>query len=298
MRCFIGIDLGSTTTKAVLMDESQNVLGPRHHQFALELRHGDAGREAGGAHQRAASPVPPARSRQLARLDGALDALPRRAGAQLPPGAVPRAARRSRATCLAQRRRRALQGSDERGAGGARRRVRPIARRGAGALRPRRQARSRISSATSPDRHTWRPAQETAKRAGHPYDLLLHVYDRRSSRSRTGADGEIDRQVPLAALDRVVSTLAGIRRRQSRSRRRSSAPRARHRRSRRPIVVGTGYGRATLAVLQGAHPLGDPVPRARRARHVSRARARCSTSAARTPRRSRSTPPASSRASR
>src|SRR6187455_930463 len=27
MRCFIGIDLGSTTTKAVVMDEQQNVLG-------------------------------------------------------------------------------------------------------------------------------------------------------------------------------------------------------------------------------------------------------------------------------
>src|SRR3989304_5648219 len=27
MRCFIGIDLGSTTTKAVVMDEARNVLG-------------------------------------------------------------------------------------------------------------------------------------------------------------------------------------------------------------------------------------------------------------------------------
>ena len=27
MRCFIGIDLGSTTTKAVVMDENRNVLG-------------------------------------------------------------------------------------------------------------------------------------------------------------------------------------------------------------------------------------------------------------------------------
>ena len=27
MRCFIGIDLGSTTTKAVVMDEALNVLG-------------------------------------------------------------------------------------------------------------------------------------------------------------------------------------------------------------------------------------------------------------------------------
>ena len=27
MRCFIGIDLGSTTTKAVVMDDEQNVLG-------------------------------------------------------------------------------------------------------------------------------------------------------------------------------------------------------------------------------------------------------------------------------
>ena len=27
MRCFIGIDLGSTTTKAVVIDENRNVLG-------------------------------------------------------------------------------------------------------------------------------------------------------------------------------------------------------------------------------------------------------------------------------
>src|SRR3972149_4542493 len=27
MRCFIGIDLGSTTTKAVVIDEKQNVIG-------------------------------------------------------------------------------------------------------------------------------------------------------------------------------------------------------------------------------------------------------------------------------
>ena len=27
MRCFIGIDLGSTTTKAVVIDENQNILG-------------------------------------------------------------------------------------------------------------------------------------------------------------------------------------------------------------------------------------------------------------------------------
>ena len=27
MRCFIGIDLGSTTTKAVVVDEDQNILG-------------------------------------------------------------------------------------------------------------------------------------------------------------------------------------------------------------------------------------------------------------------------------
>src|SRR3972149_5651977 len=27
MRCFIGIDLGSTTTKAVLIDDQQNILG-------------------------------------------------------------------------------------------------------------------------------------------------------------------------------------------------------------------------------------------------------------------------------
>ena len=36
-------------------------------------------------------------------------------------------------------------------------------------------------------------------------------------------------------------------------------------------VVGTGYGRVTPAVLQGAHPLRNPVPRPGRACHVSAA---------------------------
>ena len=37
MKTFVGIDLGSTTTKAVMMDEEERVSGPWHHQFALEL---------------------------------------------------------------------------------------------------------------------------------------------------------------------------------------------------------------------------------------------------------------------
>ena len=53
MKCFIGIDLGSTTTKAVVIDEEPQRARPRHHQLALQLRHGRRDRQAGGAGQRA-----------------------------------------------------------------------------------------------------------------------------------------------------------------------------------------------------------------------------------------------------
>ena len=58
MKTFIGIDLGSTTTKAVVIDEEQQRARPRHHQLALELRHRGDDRQAGGAGQRALPPVP------------------------------------------------------------------------------------------------------------------------------------------------------------------------------------------------------------------------------------------------
>ena len=51
MKCFIGIDLGSTTTKAVMMDENQEVLGRgitnSRSNYDTACRSG----QAGGAHR-------------------------------------------------------------------------------------------------------------------------------------------------------------------------------------------------------------------------------------------------------
>jgi activator of 2-hydroxyglutaryl-CoA dehydratase len=63
---FIGIDLGSTTTKAVVIDEDRNVPDAAS-PTALELRHRGRNRQAGSAGQHALPSVP-----QCAVATGAL----------------------------------------------------------------------------------------------------------------------------------------------------------------------------------------------------------------------------------
>ena len=145
--------------------------------------------------------------------------------------------------------------------------------------------------------HAHRRAR-SRKRGGLPFDLLLNVYDKSiiEVENRPPA-GELQRKF-LQALARVLQPAACGRAIGGRRRRAATIGAALEIALEEAYLVGTGYGRHAPAVPEGADPLGDPVPRARRAHHVSAARAPCSTSAARTPRPSRSTRTASSRTSR
>jgi benzoyl-CoA reductase subunit B len=111
---------------------------PRHHQLAFELRHRLPGGERRGGHRRPLHAVPP-RVGERPRGGRARRRFPRRAGAGLPPGAVPRPARRSRANLPDACRRRALREGRRWGEGGGRGGVPAASRRGPGALRTRRQ---------------------------------------------------------------------------------------------------------------------------------------------------------------
>lgn len=48
MKCFIGIDLGSTTTKAVILGRKPQRIGAWNYQLTIELRHCFGCRETGG----------------------------------------------------------------------------------------------------------------------------------------------------------------------------------------------------------------------------------------------------------
>ena len=83
MKTFVGIDLGSTTTKAVLLDENCDVIG----RGITNSRSNYARRRASPARRRAstaASRCFAARCRGRRGSTGELDRLPRCAGAGLP----------------------------------------------------------------------------------------------------------------------------------------------------------------------------------------------------------------------
>ena len=91
MRTFVGIDLGSTTTKAVVLDENREVIGRgitnSRSNYATAARVASEEARIDGRFtlfRRALE--------RAARRDG--PGFPRRAGAQLPARAVPRTARR------------------------------------------------------------------------------------------------------------------------------------------------------------------------------------------------------------
>ena len=297
MKTFIGIDLGSTTTKAVVIDEARNVLGR-----GITNSRSNYDTAAAVAKQEALVAA------RFHLFRDALDAkrraerrprrLPRPARARLPPRAVPRAARRPRgrvrhATCR--------RPGSATGPPGSPLRCdscfRPAEERGGGALRrPARSARA-TSSATSPAAEYLALGEQVAKDAGVRYDQLLNVFDRSIIEVENRVYGGIHLASTCSrrwsARSRCIARRRGPRRTGFRARSRACSTSAR----------GDLRGRHRLrpraaAVLQGAHPLRDPLPRPGRARHVPEHRARCSTSAARTPRRSRSTRTASSSPSR
>ena len=247
MSCFVGIDLGSTTTKAVVLDEERERPRPRHHQLALELRHRRRGRQAGGARQRALHAVPPRRSgapgaRRTARR------LPRPARARLPARAVPGAARRPRGRPASEdvdeRPLRATQRRRRRGAG--RGVPRGCAAEAPRAVRARRQAKSDFFRDIAGSRVSWPSARRSPRRRRLASTSLLNVYDKCDHRGREPA--------VYARLDRRPTSGGARARLRRRCRRRAARPHAGPRRRRRSAryrargdhVVGTGYGRARL----------------------------------------------------
>ena len=294
MRCFIGIDLGSTTTKAVVMDEDQNILGrgitnsrsnydtaaaiakqealvnSRFHLFREAL--GSTNALNGSLDAFLGQLERDFRSEQyleqLGDLDEHLPAQPR-------DGEV--------------RRRHGRRGRD------ARRGVPAPHRRSADPVRARREAQVGLLP-----RHRRQPVprhrRDRGQGIGHPLRLpaqRLRPLDHR------GREPRLRRLDPAPPARRARAHLHGAARDGVATRAGRSADQGHPRhRDGRDLRRRHRLRPGAAAVLQGARPLGDPVPRARRARDVSATRPRCSTSAARTPRRSRSTRTASSRASR
>ena len=268
MSCVVGIDLGSTTTKAVVLDETGEVLGPRHHELALELRprgRASRGRRRSSARgsrcssakwRRPAGPETLARLLRAFRLEQMLH--PARGASRADRGgdgrSAPRRARRAR-RCAS--RGRSVAEIAGRGGGS----VPGPAPPGALRLLPR---RGRIGV------HCASPRQAAqAPGAGVTFDRLVGLYDKCIIRVE-------NEPLELDFRDHIGEAL-----RRGRASRRACA-----RRSTRPDAADLDvvrHGRHRLrpgaaALPQGADPLRDPVPRPRRARalprHAHRARHR------------------------
>ena len=287
MRCFIGIDLGSTTTKAVVIDEQQNVLGRGITNSRSNYDTAAAVAQTGGPAHRPLPVCSAGRCGASGALNGSLDVLHRTSSsATSAPSSTSSSSSDLEATC------RRNHGADQlRRRSGA---VSRGARRGLPAAdwsrRPRcsRRApeRAATSSATSPaavpvgrrggGQEPGRPLRLPAERV-RPLDHRRGEPASMATRSRRHL---------LAALERTFAALPETRG--------AGAPQVEA-----PIkgildtemeetyVVGTGYGRARLPFPQGADPLARSCATASARTRCSRARAPCSTSAARTPRPSR-----------
>ena len=250
-------------------------------------------RQAGGAGQRPLPPLPPGagehqRAERLARR------LHRPARARLPRRAVSRAARRPRGDLPPQ------PGDGRFGDAPARWARRwwssPPDGRGAGAVRARREAEERLLP-----RHRRQPvpADRRGRRQGGQGRATTSAQRLRPLDHR-GREPRLRRFDPAPPARRARAQL-----------RRAARDAGARAQVEAPIkgildtemeetyVVGTGYGRARLPFSQGAHPFSEILCHGLGA-HVMYPGTRrpCSTSAARTPRRSRSTRPASSRTSR
>ena len=259
MRCFIGIDLGSTTTKAVVIDEQQNIIGrgitnsrsnydtaaavakqalinSRFHLFRGAAAKRRAQRFAGRLHR-------PARTRLPRR---AVPRAARRPGGHLPPqpGAPPTSTRPGGRGA-----RRGLQAPDRRGAGA----FAPGARRKSDFFRDIAGSQYLAMARRWPSR--WACATTTCSTCSTA----------RSSRSRT-AVRRLGRRHLMAALERTFAALPETRSKRDGGGRADQAG-ARHRdggdlRRRHRLRP------RTAALQQGAHPQRDPVPRPGRARDV------------------------------
>ena len=294
MKTFIGIDLGSTTTKSVLIDENSEVIGRgitnSRSNYATAAR--VASEEARVDAQFTLFRRALSESGKLGdRLDQFL-------------GALERAFRLEQflvqledleRTCLGQI-------GGERFAGveaGIREAIAEVFRRlreeAPALFAPGARRKSdffRDIAGSSYHNH----AEEVARVAGLAYELLLNVYDKSiiDVENRPPA-GALERQVPARAVAR-----AGVR---GFARFRLFRYPGDHRTFARHRVGGDLSRRHRLrtgdaAVLEGAHPLGDSVSWAGCTHDVSARRGPFWTSAAKIPRVSRSTPTASWKISR
>ena len=243
MRCFIGIDLGSTTTKAVVIDENQNILGRgitnsrSNYDTAAAIAKQEAlvnsrfhlFREALGS------------TKALnGALDGFLGQLERdfRSEQYLEQLAdLEQTCQRSLATRQVRRRHPGRGRDPDRG-------VPAPDRRGAVAVRARRQAQVGLLP-----RHRRQPVpgdrrERVAKEAGTRYDFLLNVFDRSIIEVENRVYGDSIKRHLLAALERTFVALPD-----------TAARRAQVEAPIKGIldteleesyVVGTGYGRARL----------------------------------------------------
>ena len=294
MRCFIGVDLGSTTTKAVLMDEHFDVLGrgitnsrSNYDTATRVAKHEALINTRFTLFHRALSALPDLGGKldqflgdleRSFRLEQFLDQL-----ADL------------ERTCLENVKGERFKGK-ERAVGEALAAVFVRLREEAPALFARDAKRKSDFFRDIAGSRFMTVAQEIAKLAGLSYDLLLNVYDKAIIDVENRPPSGEMKDKYLKALERVAASapeFGGLVGQISGPVRAGARDPARGNLSRRHRLRA-----GDAALLQGAHPLGDPLPRPGRPHHVSRKRAPCSTSAARTPRRSRSTPSASSRISR
>ena len=293
MRCFIGIDLGSTTTKAVVLDEEQHVIGrgitnsrsnydtaaaiakqealvnTRFHLFRVALSTSNA--LNGGLETFLAQLERDFRLEQFLEQLADLEATCRRnaEGARFGDAAT------SVLQALEQVFIEIKKESPQLFAPGAKR-------------------KSDFFRDIAGSRYL-HIGEQVAKDAGVRYDMLLNVFDRSIIEVENRVYGESIKRHLLAALKRTYVALPETL---------SKEKAINH-----PIqavldtvleetyVVGTGYGRARLPFSK-EHIRSEILCTAWARTSCSRGPRRCSTSAARTPRRSRSTRRASSRASR
>ena len=243
MRCFIGIDLGSTTTKAVVLDEDRNIIGR-----GITNSRSNYDTAATIAKQEALLNGRFHLFRQaLARthaLNGGLDRLHQPAGTRFPRRAVPGTAGRPGGDLPAQPGHRAFRrghgggGRDpDRGVPAAARRKR---RR---CSRPAPSARA-TSSATSPAASYLAIGETVSKEAGTRYDFLLNLFDRSIIDVENRVYADSIRRHLLSALERTFIELPETQ--GKRGAIEAPIKGILDTEMEETYVVGTGYGRARL----------------------------------------------------
>ena len=260
MSCFIGIDLGSTTTKAVVLDEDQNILGR-----GITNSRSNYDTAAAIAKQEALVNARFHLFRQAlgstSALNGDARRLPGPARARLPPRAVPGAARRPRGHLPARASTARSSATPARRVGDALAEVfRRLPPRRAALFAPGAKRKSDFFRDIAGSQYL-AIGEAVAKEAGVRFDLLLDVFDR--------AIIEVENRVYGDSIKRHLLARARADLRRAAGDRRPPQPgRGADQGHPRPGDGGDLRRRHRLrprapAVLEGADPLGDPLPRPR-----------------------------------